>query len=163
MEDQLLRAVFDAREVAKLKPIRWEDVGAQVYLPMWTKGVVEAKASLSGLTPALLPDRLPDLERLGRDLLGKKPVDKKDARAHGASILGASLAVALVRKGWTLHAEPGDRVTVEQGGVVVAPFSLFDDLAGSKLTVDQWRTLCSGAGISDLDLAAVSADEAKAS
>jgi hypothetical protein len=40
--------------------------------------------------------------------------------------------------------------------VVVAPFSLFDDLAESKLTADQWRTLCSGAGISDLDLTAVS-------
>jgi Zn-dependent protease with chaperone function len=161
MEDQLLRAVFDAREVAKLKPIRWEDVGTQVYVPLWTKGVLEAKAGLAGLTPALLPERLPDLERLGRELLGKKPVDKKDARAHGATVLGAALAVSLVQRGWSLHADPGERVTLEQGGVSVSPFTLFDDLAEKRLTVDQWRATCAGAGISDLDLAAVSEEGAK--
>jgi heat shock protein HtpX len=153
LEDQLLRAVFDAREVAKLKPIRWEDVGTQVYVPLWTKATLEAKARLTGLTPALLPDRLPELERLGRDLIAPKPIDKKDARAHGASVLGAALAVALVRRGWSLHADPGDRVTLEQGGASVSPFTLFDDLAEKTMTVDQWRALCTGAGISDLDLA----------
>jgi heat shock protein HtpX len=161
LEDQLLRTVFDAREVAKLKPIRWEEVGTRIYLPMWTKAALEAKSRLAGLTPALLPERQADLERLGRDLLGKSGCGK-EAQAHGAMVLGAALTVALVQRGWTLHADPGDRVTLDRGGVTVSPFMLFDDLKEKKLTTDQWRQLCSRAGIADLDLAALSEEGGKA-
>jgi hypothetical protein len=67
--------------------------------------------------------------------------------------LGASLVVALVSRGWTLHADPGDDVTLEHDGVVLSPFTLYSDLEEKKLTPDQWRALCIQAGIADLDLA----------
>lgn len=153
LEDQLLRTVFDADKVAELKPIRWEDVGTQVYAPMWTKAVDEGRAAIRGLTPAQLPGRSSDLERLGRELLGKKG-DRDELRGHAGFVLGAALAVALLRRGWTLRAEPGDPVTLEQGGVVLSPFSLFGDLEEQRMTAEQWVALCARAGISDLDLGA---------
>ena len=85
------------------------------------------------------------------------------ALAQGASVLGTALAVALIRQGWLLRAEPGERVTLEQGGVVVAPFSLFDELEQKKTTGDEWRRLCAGAGISDLNLAAMTDEGARKS
>src|SRR5204862_6898504 len=83
LEDQLLRAVFDERKVAKLQPIRWEDLGDKVYLPLWTKTAVRARSKLQGLTPAALPERLPELERLGRDQ-AEAPGGKDEMRSHGA-------------------------------------------------------------------------------
>jgi heat shock protein HtpX len=160
LEDQLLRAAFDAREVAKLKPIRWEEVGTRIYLPMWTKAALKAKSRLQGLTPALLLDGKPDLEGLGRDQLDK-PGSREEAQAQGAVVLGAALVVALVRRGWALHADPGEPVTLDRGGVTISPFTLFSDLQEKKLTPDQWRQLCSRAGISDLDLTALSEEGGK--
>lgn len=153
LEDQLLRTVFDADKVAKLTPIRWDEVGTKIYLPMWTKAVADAKPHLAGLTPAALLEPAVDLVKVGR-AAGEKDASVDDARATGRSVLGGALAVALVRRGWTLKADPGDKVTVEQGGVVIAPFSLFGDVEEKKLTPEQWRATCEAAGISTLDLAA---------
>jgi Zn-dependent protease with chaperone function len=152
LEDQLLRTVFDEKKVAKLKPIRWEEVGARVYLPQWEKAAAEAKPKLQGLTPAQLPDRSGDLVRLGREL-APKGAEPDEARSRGVVALGASLVVALVSRGWTLRADPGDDVTLEHDGVVLSPFTLYSDLEEKKLTPDQWRALCVQAGIADLDLA----------
>jgi hypothetical protein len=120
---------------------------------MWTKAVEEGRAKIRGLSPAQLPGRSSELERLGRDLLGK-PGDRDELRSHAGFILGAALAVALLRRGWSLRAEPGDPVTLEQGGVLLSPFSLFGDLEEKRMTPEQWVALCAQAGISDLDLGA---------
>ena len=153
LEDQLLRAVFNAEKVAQLTPIRWEDMGAKVYLPLWTKAAGDAAPHLAGLTPAMLPDRRADLPRLGKALLDR-PAGKDETRNHGALVLGAVLAVALVKQGWALHAEPGDAVTLERDGVRITPFTLFGDLDEKKITPEDWRALCARAGISELDLVA---------
>jgi Zn-dependent protease with chaperone function len=151
LEDNLLRTVFDASKVAALKPVRWEDIGATVYVPMWTKAAAEAQSRMQGWTVATLPDRAGDLPRLGKDL-SDKGADADEAHSRAVSVVGAALAVALVSRGWTLRADPGDDVMLQRGEFTVSPFRLFSDLQEKRLTSEQWRATCVAAQIADVDL-----------
>lgn len=118
---------------------------------MWTKVAAEARPKMPGWTLATLPERAGDLERLGKDLTAKG-AGRDESRSRGVSVVGATLAVALVSRGWALEAEPDDEVTLRRGEWVISPFTLYSDLEEARLTSEQWRATCAAAQIADLDL-----------
>ncbi len=152
MESRLLSALSGAAAQA-LKPVDWDRVGPQVYIPMWTEAVGKHRSVLQGLTPAGLPDATVDLPRMGRRLGAGDAATKDEAVGRGISMLGAALALALHRVGWTILADPGAPVSLRKGDADIEPFRVIEELGQKKLDPDAWRVRCAGLGIADLDLA----------
>jgi hypothetical protein len=65
-----------------------------------------------------------------------------------------AVCTALVDRGWTLGAMPGEDVTLRREGDVVRPFTLLRDLAAGTVATGDWLLLCDRAGPTGLDLGA---------
>lgn len=166
VEAQLLAALFGHDPVRKLQPVAWEEMGARVYLPMWTDLVRQHAASLKGITPAQFPTLTGDLAmfgiRLGNDV--SQHFNAAEAVQYSTAVLAASLAVALCERGWTVEAPPGDAVALRpsagcstEDASSVEPFNIVDRLKSGALTADVWRRQCASLGIAQLDLGALAA------
>jgi hypothetical protein len=163
LEAQLLSTMFGPEPVGKLKPVNWEEVGKQVYLPMWEATMQRHAASLKGITPLEFPRLAGEIEAFGARL--GKDVDKSlagdEAKHYGSAVLGASLAVALGRRGWSVDAPPGDAVSLHPAGsgpnasTKVEPFNILDRLKSGELAADAWQQECAALEIADVDFGAV--------
>lgn len=107
LEVELLEAMTGSDKIRTLKPIRWEDVGEQVYVPMWKSSLSEHRPLVVGTTPAALAGMTARLSEIGRAVARRKLGDE-EARGAGISVLGAALALALHRHGWVMESEPGE-------------------------------------------------------
>ena len=109
MEAELLAAISPSEEVARLQPLPWkkEEVGTRVVGPAWESFLKKHGKSLLGLTPRSLPgvdwtqvgDRVAN--RLGEESAAKEP------RWLAEHALGGAIGVALLRRGWSVVALPG--------------------------------------------------------
>jgi heat shock protein HtpX len=160
IERGLLAGMAGEAQAQALKPVRWESVGVEVYLPLWEKSVHENASALQGLTPASLPEISKSLVGMGWKIqipAGRLPTGEERAQmAQG--LLGQALAVALSRQGWVLHALPGE-LHFQRDDLKVEPFAVVPKLAADELKPDAWREQCAAAGISDLNLGEVGASE----
>lgn len=160
LEAQLLAAMFGQDPVGKLRPVTWEEIGTTVYLPIWEENMRRHAADLKGITPADFPGLAGQLGSFGARL--GKAVDKdfsaEEAAQYGGAVLAASLAVALVHRGWTIDAPPGDSISLRASGTEAAalePFQALDRLKSGELSADAWREQCASLGIAELDLGVV--------
>lgn len=156
LERRLLSTLADEAKVRALKPVEWENVGMNVYLPNWENFVRENPSALEGITPAALPEISKNLAEVGgkmRNPAGELPsAEKRVQRAAG--LLGAALALALNRQRWVLHAMPGE-LYFQHGELKIEPFAIVPPLASGELKAETWREQCAAAGIADLKLADV--------
>ncbi len=152
LETDLLGAMAGPAKIRKLKPVAWDAVGGEVYLPMWTEHVGKHAAILKGVTAAGLPEAMADLPALGRRLGAGAKAPKDEAAGRAVALLGAALALALVREGWTLRAEPGAAVSLRKGDAAVEPFKAVEELGTNTLDPAVWRARCDELGIAGLDL-----------
>ncbi len=153
LETQLLAVLAGAETVAKLETLEWDDVGAKVYLPPWTK-LVQANADrLSAITPASLIDLAAQIDQTARKFVtanGDEPPETH-YRMLASSVIGSALMLALLSRGWKLCATPGSPVSVHKGSEVIQPFAILESLASGSLAPDQWRQQCSAGGITAVD------------
>ena len=131
-----------------LTRLDWAEVGAKVWVPRWERVLRDHAKLLAGVTPASLPDV--DWAEIGKKLIGKQPNVKPLEAAD--SLVGIALAVALSRAGFTLESYPGAGHTLVGLGEAIEVFSVRESLTKSLESPASWRTLCTRAGISDLDL-----------
>ncbi len=154
LEARMLARLGGSENTDKLKPVRWEDVGAQVYLPQW-RGLVKANTrSLDGLTPESLPACARDLAAFGKRFVfaSGEAVDNEHAEGIAAAVVGAALAVLLIDRGAALDAAPGHTVSVTVGSSKLEPFGLVGALATGKTTADAWQQQSAALGLAGLDL-----------
>ena len=153
VERRLLAAMAGEAQIQALKPVRWEDVGAEVYLPIWEKSVRENATALQGVTLTALPEAAKNSLDIGCKIpVPKGRLPAPEERAQMAQrLLGQALAVALARQGWILHALPGE-LYFQKDEIKLDPFMVASRLAADKLQPEAWREQCVAAGISDLDL-----------
>jgi heat shock protein HtpX len=141
-------------EAGGLKPLRWEDVGGAVHVPLWEEFLRENGTVLAGVTPATLATL--DWEGLGRNLIKRLRLGEGEAEgpaplsAAGFAV-GAAVGVALVRRGFAIEAPPGAPVTLVRASRRIEPFELHGRLAKDS---EGWGRICAEIGFADLDLAA---------
>jgi hypothetical protein len=141
---------------ADLSEISWEDIGDEVWLPIWRARVHEHGDRLRGVHPgdatgaATSPTHL--AEKLGFVDLGGASAEEIKYRA--AMIFGSALCVMLVDRGWTPNVVPGAEVSFQRDGLAIRPFHVPYDIAEGRLLPSEWLALCEQAGIADVDLGA---------
>jgi hypothetical protein len=159
-------------EARPLPPLGWEDVGEQVYLPLWAEVVRQHVRVLARITVVQLPDAAKDLEgwgrRLweqrrpgpllrGRELFGwaGQPVFADERTQYAFERLAAALAVTLARRGWRLRVVPGAPASLDRDGFHITPGVDIPELtlARGPTEAATWRHLCTAAGIANLTLA----------
>jgi hypothetical protein len=154
LENQLLAALAGAETFAKLKPIQWNEVTVQVYLPQWLKLTKANAAGLSGLTPESLPTWAADLRAFGKrfcDLSGRKVADE-EAEGLAGAVVGAALVVLLVNQGGKPDATPGKAVSVAMASTEIEPFMVMQSLATGKTTAHAWQRQCAELHLQGVDI-----------
>ncbi len=145
---------LDGRALDALEPIGWDQLGARIVLPKWEAVVSEHAAALAGFTPSRFPEVAKDLVAAGRGFgKGGSKILKPEAAARAAlATLGAALGVALVKAGWTLRADVGEKPVVARGSTKLDPFKVLPRLESGELSTKEWSQLCASAGIASTDL-----------
>lgn len=160
MEKRMLMALADQTKIQALKPVKWEDVPLQVYVPAWEDLVRQNASGLAGVTPGAFPEIAKDLVPFGKKLFAAEVqkgeiTSPEELTQRAAGTLGAALAFALHRQGWELRALPGEDVCFARNDSVVKPFVVIRQLAGGELEPEAWRQQCAAAGIWELNLGVV--------
>jgi len=145
LERHLLLQFATRLQVNALKPVQWEEVGAQVYLPMWEEFARQYRSQLGEATPYSMPELSRHLAELSRK--AKPGLSPKTHQKQAGRVLGAALAVALHKQGWTLHALPGDEFCFQRGEVTINPFEATHQLASGAVSVGEWQQQCATAGL----------------
>jgi Zn-dependent protease with chaperone function len=153
VESELLEKLTPNQNVASLKPARWEDIGNEVYVPAWKKYVEEHAELLSGVTAGSLFARVQHLMEMGSGIRDPKGMLlTREQRAQRATdLLAAGFCLALITKGWELHAQPGE-LYLQCGTHRLYPFDVIRELAATKLTEQAWLERTRFLDIQDLCL-----------
>jgi heat shock protein HtpX len=153
LERRLVASIAGPEAAAKLRPIDWDRVGDQVYLPAWRRRAAASAAHLSGMTPVTIPTTNEALEAFGRRVHGDGDDSDSEAQAVRANgTIGAAFATALADDGWQVVASVGEPISLTRGEERIEPFSIAPDLASGDLDPEAWRARCRNAGIADLAL-----------
>jgi Zn-dependent protease with chaperone function len=123
-----------------LQPLSWEDVGSRVQLPFWQERARRESQVLAGHTIAEIPEMVPPATW------------DAPSRRERLLTLGAGLAVALVKAGWTVESLPGTTPTMRRNADAVEPFTLVQELAQEKLQPAEWIERSTALGISGIQL-----------
>jgi hypothetical protein len=152
LEVELLGSI--GTPAAVLRRLGWDDVGAAVYLPMWEQASAHYAAAFEGLTPAAFPLAAEKLEVYAERFQHEADPDlTSEQKQHRAVFLtGAALTTALVKLGWRVRVQPGERIVVELDGVELLPFEALPALAVGSMSAAAWLALCDRTGIRELKL-----------
>jgi len=164
VEQELLRHFLPREVHEKLTPVNWDDLahgdfGRQVWLPGWQQVLLESEDRLKGLRAEDLPALAASPGALAvRFQLASEP-DDASARniAESRILVGAAVAVALHRRGFSFTAPVGEPVVFTLGTTAFKPFQLIEDLGNGSLSPDAWAALSAEAGIAGRDLAELTA------
>jgi heat shock protein HtpX len=151
---QMEKTLLASMVKGSLKPLDWGSVGAAVYVPLWTRALKDRGGMPKGVKatdlPALVADPAAFVQRIGA---AKGPAEQRYREASGT--VGASVALALHRLGWTVEADLGAEIRLRMGDAAIEPFRVVPQLADKTLTADAWQRTCDEAGLSQLDLGAI--------
>lgn len=148
VEVELLAFVTGNAAVRKHPRIGWREVGERALLPKWKEQAEAQRTMLRGISPDQFLEL--NLTELGRRY-DRRATDA-DCRSGACAALGIALVVALQSHGWTVHAEPGERVSASLGEHRIDVFHVFIDFAEGRLTPEGWKERCRVAGIAGLNL-----------
>jgi heat shock protein HtpX len=152
--EQLLLAFLPGG--AKLRPLHWDAVADEVFLPRWRHQAERAGALFEGIRIADLPALIKkDRTRIARCYVSdpdvELPFDVATQIVAGA--IGAGLIVSLVDAGWSLRTPVGEPITLHSGDVTLEPFALGTQLAEqTPQSTVTWAETITRAGISDVPL-----------
>jgi hypothetical protein len=151
LEHELLVSLAGADMVGKLKPVNWEEVGEQVFLPQWREVATKHAKALAGVTPATLPGRGAEFTQAVAQAGGEALSATEQARLAG-QVVGCALAVALHARGQVMRCVPGAPVSFQAGTETVQPFGVWAELADGTLAAADWHRACAAFGIANADL-----------
>jgi len=149
LELGLLQTLADQETIARLKPIAWENVGRQVYVPFWKGRLETHRQSLSNLAPK-------DFASLGFAPFGQKLLKEADLQGSDAEytqwVLGAALSLLLHQQGWQVQTLPGEEVVLQKDAKTFKPFSTLRELGEGRLNLEGWNKVIQEAGVAELPL-----------
>lgn len=153
-EQRLVESLTKSIHAYKLKPIEWENVCTEVYLPQWKTLIAANHEALEGLTPEALPQVAADLDTFSRRVRGaggERP-SPGEGKGLAEAVVGAALSVLLAGRGAKVIGLPGEAVAVKIWDRTIEPFSTLRSLAEGKLGESEWRRLCIELGINGTSL-----------
>jgi len=148
MEREVLSFVTANARIRKFPTLAWSDVAEKAFLPQWRDIAKTQRRHLRGMSPERFLET--DLTELGKRI--ERFTSAPEARSAAIQALGTALIVSLRELGWTVHSEPGERVSARQGECRVEPFHVFTDFAEGRLTQEEWRRRCRSYGLEGLNL-----------
>ena len=153
IERDLVRPWADATSTP-LAAITWEDVGAKVYAPMWAATRARYDGQLVTVDIEDLAERLPFLlERLVPAALAEgQNISTEDAVKAVVWTLGATLAHALTRIGWSICANVGEPIRLDGPAGAIDPFGTVHAMASRQLAAADWRRQCADLGLAGTPL-----------
>ena len=159
IEQELLTFVVGPSNASKLVSIAWEDVPLRVWAPMWRNVAAKNSDKLRGVTPELLSRITPERQDLAvaLHLAARRDVATDQHVVAAAGIFGASLATALVDRGWKLQVTPGHPVLLSRGTTEIRPFEIWSEICSGSTTQEAWRELLAANDLTAIDLAGVAA------
>jgi len=156
LERGLLGARADKSQVDALKPVRWAEVGERIYQPMWSEVARRHRGPLVLPPVEALAGRAKDLA----DVLARVTAQAGDAVAppavrqqRGVWTLGVILADALVRRGWSLHMNPGEPPLLQGPLGTLEPLRVIAALVSGEMDAQAWSRRCTDLGIDGMSLA----------
>ena len=147
-ERRILGTLINTDWARSLKPLAWDKVIDQVYVPIWRVTVKEQAALFKGmiLSRPAFAGRLSDA--LARGQLG----DSEQAALFRVQVAATALCLALHSSGWEARTAPGQEIVFARDGHEVRPYSELMAVATGKVTGGQWAARCGELGIEGLAL-----------
>ncbi len=150
LERGLLEAMAGATEVAKLRPLGWDEVGEKVYRPAWLGAVKANAAPLAGVAV----DDAAGLKAAVRAAARGLQAQTEEERMDGArSLVGAAVALLLAERGWGVRALPGEPAILTSDDRVEDPFKAVRDVDSGEVSGEAWAGRCAELGIAGVALA----------
>jgi len=153
VEKELLEVLLPQAPVAQLKPVTWNEVGDRVYVERWRAMVAQYGSLIQGWKVGDLPsvlDRIPEMVRQIRDPKGVLLTREQRAERVRDFVAGA-LSLALVGRGWTLQATPGE-LALCHGTARLAPKAVVDGIASNAQERFAWAEKARALGIEEIPL-----------
>lgn len=154
VEGELVNSLLTPEAAGTMRPVGWEAIGDELYGRHYSELVLEHGFPVVGR------GRLSDLPAIAAGLTARASAlhDQNDqltseaAQSLAGTVVGAALALALQRQGFSLHADPGDPVTLRRGEHTIEPFATLTALESGEMSADDWTQLQAKAGVSDAPL-----------
>ena len=154
LEKVLLSTLIVPAPGTRLQPLDWNEVGPKVYMPPWKHLVTANANNLKGITVGNLPATVSQRALLPWVTAQGHRVVESYQETLANTVIGAALALALIKHGWTLEVAPGAAVVVRNGEHSLEPFTVSDSLGSKKLSAEDWEKQCHKFGIANIELAA---------
>jgi hypothetical protein len=150
--ESTLLACLDRRapdQRPKLAPIRWEEVGSQVYLPMLTDSVKDSASLIQDATFRALNQRL--LESWAPRLAANE-ANEGGAGNDAVRVAESAVLLALIARGWDLRVNIAKPLALTRGGSAIEPRAKIRELAAGRLSEREWIAWCAELEIADVEL-----------
>jgi Zn-dependent protease with chaperone function len=145
-ERRLLGAVINPEWAQSLKPLSWDNVIDEVYVPMWRAAVKEH----GGLIKGTILSRPAFAGKLADAIARGQLHDAEQAVLFRVQIMSTALSLALHSSGWSARTAPGQEVVFQRDGHEIRTYSELMSVASGKVTGGQWAERCVALGIEGL-------------
>jgi Zn-dependent protease with chaperone function len=148
-EARVLRLLLLKERQSEMKPISWDAIVDEVWLPGWRDAISTHEKALERMAPMrLIPavlDRWEELaEATRRGLAILSPAAE---RRRVTGLLGMWLCVSLANRGFRIEAPPGWAVRAEKESTVVEPFAVVTAMSKGKTAATDWGSRCDEWGL----------------
>jgi hypothetical protein len=127
--------------VSELKPIDWEQVGAEVIRSNYERLVRDFGRKFPGATVGDVPEALADVGGTASRLRGgDEEVHPDVARDLAIATPAAATVLALLGAGWRLEALPGEAAVCRRGDEERVPYADVHALVAGELDAATWRS-----------------------
>jgi heat shock protein HtpX len=153
VEIELLQKMAPDRNVVGLRPMSWDRIGEDAYLPVWRAIACERAELLADYTIERLPELAGKLNEIAQHLRDPKGMllTREQRIERAAHVLRAALTVVLCDRGWQIHATPGE-FYLECGQSRIAPPEVVAQIRSGTITPIGWSEQCRSLGITDVPL-----------
>jgi hypothetical protein len=125
----------------------------RVVIPGWCALVVACAPMLKGLTIGSFPHTRRELVLFGTPLRNRDEDPSPQTLASRAKrLLGAALALTLLKNGWTTESVIGDDPVFRRLGQELKVFAALNQMDAGKFSMDEWRCRCEELAIADVPL-----------
>ncbi len=155
VELQFLKFINPKLEENTLRRVGWDVLGTMVTIPTRKTAVVAYGSFLQGVTAEALPEVIPRLSEIGRQIRDPQGMllTPKQRTERAGRLLASALALTLLEKGWQLETQAG-QFYFHRGNEKINVFALMDKLMAGKLIIsgDAWVWRCNELGINGAPL-----------
>ena len=154
LEAELLMCLGVSEQGAQLRVLAWDQIGSEVYVPMWRDAVQQCGTALNAYRVAALPEAVSSLSQVAARIPDPEGMllTREERSERASQLLVRALALAAYEEGWQLRAEPGE-FELRRDQHRLAPAKVVADLRSGAMSAEAWRGWATAAGIAKRRLA----------